>query len=160
MSTTTRDFHIGTILTITSGKLISPIGTVYEICDWMTGESTMTHQLPRVSREIEGTLRGQHPDLAAEAVIEWRIRFSRFHIEAHREGLARSLEILIRDKQAEALEEAARGMDDFDDYAALAPWTMADRFAAVANSGAWSDWLRARAAEYRDGGNTEPKGGQ
>lgn len=63
----TKDFHIGTVLTITSGKLISPdhIGGVYEICDWMTGESNMTHQLPRVSREIEGNLREQHPDLTA-----------------------------------------------------------------------------------------------
>jgi hypothetical protein len=70
MSATTKDFHIGTILTITSGKLISPdhIGGVYEICDWMTGESNFTHQLPRVSREIEGPLREQHPDLAAVEV--------------------------------------------------------------------------------------------
>ena len=63
----TKSFHIGTVLTITSGKLVSPdhIGGVYEICDWMTGDANMTHQLPRVSREIEGPLREQHPDLAA-----------------------------------------------------------------------------------------------
>lgn len=63
---TTKQFHIGTILTITDGKFIAPggIGDVYGICDWMTGESNMTHQLPRVSREIEPSLREQFPDLA------------------------------------------------------------------------------------------------
>lgn len=72
MSQQSKDFHIGTVLTITSGKLISPdhIGGVYEICDWMTGEPTFTHQLSRVSREIEGPLREQHPDLAAVEVPE------------------------------------------------------------------------------------------
>lgn len=64
---TTKTFHIGDVLSITSGKLVSPnhIGGVYEICDWMTGDSNMTHQLPRVSREIEPELRRQHPGLAA-----------------------------------------------------------------------------------------------
>lgn len=68
--TATKDFHIGTVLSITSGKLVSPdhIGGVYEICDWMTGESNFTHQLPRVSREIEGPLSEQHPALAAVEV--------------------------------------------------------------------------------------------
>lgn len=64
--TKTKQFHIGTILSITDGKLVSPdhIGGIYAICDWMTGESNMTHQLPRVSREIEPHLRAQFPDLA------------------------------------------------------------------------------------------------
>lgn len=63
----TKTFHIGDILTITSGKLVSPkhIGGVYEICDWMTGSANMTHQLTRVSREIEPQLREDFPDLAA-----------------------------------------------------------------------------------------------
>ncbi|WP_413354082.1 hypothetical protein [Microbacterium sp. 1P06AB] len=65
-----RLFHIGDVLSITSGKLVSPshIGGVYEICDYMTGESNMTHQLPRVSREIEPELRRQHPELSAVEV--------------------------------------------------------------------------------------------
>jgi hypothetical protein len=67
---TTRDFHIGDILSITSGKLVSPrhIGGVYDILNWMTGDNLMTHQLPRASRECEVPLREQHPDLAAVEV--------------------------------------------------------------------------------------------
>lgn len=71
-TTDTKLFHIGDVLTITSGKLISPrhIDGVYDICGWMTGESLMTHSLPRVSRECEPFLRQQHPDLAAVEVPE------------------------------------------------------------------------------------------
>jgi hypothetical protein len=67
---TTKPFHIGTILSITDGKLISPdgIGGVYQICDHMTGDTNFTHQLPRVAREIEPHLRAQFPDLAAIVV--------------------------------------------------------------------------------------------
>lgn len=66
----TKTFHIGDVLSITSGKLVSPshIGGVYDICDWMSGESNMTHQLPRVSREIEPELHRQHPALSAVEV--------------------------------------------------------------------------------------------
>ena len=62
----TKDFHIGDILSVTTGKLVSPrhIGGVYDILNWMTGENLMTHQLPRVSEECEPFLREQHPDLA------------------------------------------------------------------------------------------------
>lgn len=68
--TVTKQFHIGTILSITDGKLVSPdhIGGIYAICDWMTGEQNMTHQLPRVSREIAPSLRAQFPELAATEV--------------------------------------------------------------------------------------------
>lgn len=70
MNDTTRDFHIGDILSITSGKLVSPthIGGVYGILGWMSGESLMTHQLPRVSEECAPFLKAQHPDLAAVVV--------------------------------------------------------------------------------------------
>lgn len=64
---TTKQFHIGDIISITDGSLVSPrhIGGVYDILGWMTGESLMTHQLPRASRECEDNLRAQHPDIAA-----------------------------------------------------------------------------------------------
>lgn len=63
---TTKTFHIGDILSITDGHLVSPrhIEGVYDILNWMTGESLMTHQLPRASRECEDTLRRAFPDLA------------------------------------------------------------------------------------------------
>jgi hypothetical protein len=69
---TTKAFHLGDILTITTGCLVSPrhIEGVYDILNWMTGDNLFTHQLPRASRECEGPLLAQHPDLAAVAVPE------------------------------------------------------------------------------------------
>ena len=68
----TKDFHIGDILSVTTGKLVSPrhIDGVYDVLGWMTGESLMTHQLPRVSDECAPSLRDQHPDLAEVEVPE------------------------------------------------------------------------------------------
>ena len=79
----TKTFHIGDILSITDGHLVSPrhIDGVYDILNWMTGESLFTHQLPRASRECRPSLVEQFPDLAAvvyptgltkpEQVWEW-----------------------------------------------------------------------------------------
>lgn len=63
----TKEFHIGDILSAMTGVLVSPnhIGGVYNVLDWMTGESLMTHQLPRVSSECEPFLRETFPDLSA-----------------------------------------------------------------------------------------------
>lgn len=70
ITSATRDFHIGDILSVVTGRLVSPdhIGGVYNILNWMTGESLMTHQLPRVSDECTPSLCDQHPDLAAVEV--------------------------------------------------------------------------------------------
>lgn len=72
---TTKDFHIGDILSITTGRLVSPrhIEGVYDILNWMTGESVYTHQIPRISLEAAPVLLAAHPSLAeaetdAEAV--------------------------------------------------------------------------------------------
>lgn len=66
-STETRDFHIGDILSITTGFLVSPrrMDGVYDILDYMTGEDLFTHQLPRAAETCRPSLREQHPDLAA-----------------------------------------------------------------------------------------------
>jgi len=62
-----RDFHLGDILSITTGRLVSPrhIGGVHDILNYMTGDNLFTHQLPRAMRECQGPLLAQHPDLAA-----------------------------------------------------------------------------------------------
>lgn len=46
-----KSFHIGDILSITTHHLVSHdhIGGVYNLLDWMTDESLMTHQLGRAS---------------------------------------------------------------------------------------------------------------
>lgn len=60
-------FHLGDILSITTDKLVSPrlMGGVYDILNFMTGESLFTHQLPRASRWCAPELLKQHPQLAA-----------------------------------------------------------------------------------------------
>lgn len=62
----TKDFHLGDILSITTGMLVSPrhMAGVYDILNFMTGEQLFTHQLPRVSREAGPVLLRAHPDLA------------------------------------------------------------------------------------------------
>jgi len=62
----TRDFHIGDILSITTGRLVSPrhIEGVYDILDFMTGDELSTIALPRAARECAPSLLEQHPDLA------------------------------------------------------------------------------------------------
>lgn len=51
--TQTSSFHIGDILSITTGRLVSPrhIDGVYDILNWMTGDNLFTHQLPRAAGE-------------------------------------------------------------------------------------------------------------
>lgn len=68
-----RSFHLGDILSITTGRLVSPhhIDGVYDILNWMTGDNLFTHQLPRASDECAPSLRAQHPDLADMEVPEF-----------------------------------------------------------------------------------------
>ena len=62
----TRTFHLGDLITVVTGHLVSPnhIGAVYDVCDFVTGEAHMTHQLPRASKAITPWLLEQHPWLA------------------------------------------------------------------------------------------------
>lgn len=64
----TKRFHLGDVLSITTGKLVSPrhIDGVYDILNWMTGDNLFTHQLPRASRECRSYLKTQFPILADE----------------------------------------------------------------------------------------------
>lgn len=64
---TTRDFDLGDILSITTGRLVSPrhVDGVYDILNYMTGDNLFTHQLPRASRECKGPLLEQLPQLQA-----------------------------------------------------------------------------------------------
>lgn len=63
---TPREFDLGDILSITTGKLVSPrhIDGIYDILNYMTGDNLFTHQLPRAMEECQGPLFKQHPQLA------------------------------------------------------------------------------------------------
>ena len=58
-----KRFHLGDILSITTGRLVSPrhIAGVYDILNYMTGDDLYTHQLPRASRECRPFLIEQMP---------------------------------------------------------------------------------------------------
>lgn len=68
-----KGFHLGDVLSITTGRLVSPrhMEGVYDILNWMTGESLYTHQLPRVAREAKPVLLAALPQLAAVEVPDF-----------------------------------------------------------------------------------------
>lgn len=63
----TKDFPTLDVLSTATGYLVSPSGisAIYEVLNWMTGESVFTHQLPRICREAAPVLLAAHPVLAA-----------------------------------------------------------------------------------------------
>lgn len=68
---TTREFSLGAVLSVTTGRLLCPLSELYDILGFMVDESLFTHQLPRVSRECEGPLLEQHPALRAVRVPDF-----------------------------------------------------------------------------------------
>jgi hypothetical protein len=56
-------FHIGDLLSVSTGALVSPdgIGGVYKILNYLTGDNLMTHQLPLACDAIRPDLLKQHP---------------------------------------------------------------------------------------------------
>lgn len=62
-----KGFHLGDILSITTGRLMSPrhMDGVHAILDYMTGDQLFSHQLLRAMDECQPHLAAQHPQLAA-----------------------------------------------------------------------------------------------
>lgn len=85
MSVPVKSFPTADVLSTITGVLVSEIGGVYQVCNWMTGEDVYTHQLPRICREAQPVLIAAHPALAAacqeadqvnpENFREWRDRW-------------------------------------------------------------------------------------
>jgi len=63
-----REFFTLTVLSISHDKLLTDIGNVYTILNWMLDENLYTHQLPRAMRFCRPFLRAQLPQLE-----EWDI---------------------------------------------------------------------------------------
>lgn len=78
----TKEFPTADVLSTITGMLMADIGGVYEVLNWMTGESVFTHQIPRVSREVVPVVLDMHPSLQqaideapnvnCETVAHWR----------------------------------------------------------------------------------------
>lgn len=69
-----REFELGAVLTITEGSFVAQGGieAIYDILNYMTGDSLFTHQLPRAAIACEGPLLEQHPQLAGVKAPVWR----------------------------------------------------------------------------------------
>jgi len=63
----TQRFHIGDVLSMTTGKLLGTSGMdgIYRIAQHLAGEPVWTHQLGRVMRESRPHLLAQFPKLEA-----------------------------------------------------------------------------------------------
>jgi hypothetical protein len=63
MNQQTKDFHIGALLTVATGKFLTLGGLkeLYEIYSFMTGEDLFTHQLPRAMEQCQPVLLEQYP---------------------------------------------------------------------------------------------------
>lgn len=66
MTAETRSFHIGDLITVVDGHLVSPdhVDGIYNVVDYVTGQAHMSHQLPRAAKEVTPWLLEQHPWLA------------------------------------------------------------------------------------------------
>lgn len=62
-----RAFDLGDVLTVTTGRLLSPrhVDGLYDILNFLTGDSLYTHQLPRACDQCTPEILRQHPDLGA-----------------------------------------------------------------------------------------------
>jgi hypothetical protein len=65
----TKDFDISDVLSITHSRLVSTrrMDGVYDILNFMTGESLFTHALPRACESCQPALLAQFPELAKES---------------------------------------------------------------------------------------------
>lgn len=59
-----KEFPLAVVLSAVKGVLLCDIGDVYEILNYLTGDSVFTHQLPRVGRECAPYVFGLYPELA------------------------------------------------------------------------------------------------
>lgn len=111
-----RAFHLGTLLTVTNGKMVSPnhIDGVRELVDFVTGESHMTHQLMRAADVVKAWLVPQLPWLgdvkvptglsSEEKVLTWLVKATAEYGAMH-EVEAMPLGMYVgRDSMAEARE--------------------------------------------------------
>ncbi|RKD69019.1 hypothetical protein [Rhizobium sp. WW_1] len=63
----TKSFPIDAVMSTITGVLVSEngIGCIYEMLNWMTGDSVFTHQIPRISREAVPVMLAIYPEMQA-----------------------------------------------------------------------------------------------
>lgn len=58
-----RNFDLGTVLTITSGRLFTDMDNVYDILNYLSNDEIYTHQIPRVMKAAQSHVLGRYPQL-------------------------------------------------------------------------------------------------
>jgi len=56
-------YEIGTVLSISHSTLLTEMGNIYKILNYMLDDNLYTHQLPRASRFSQKFILAQHPQL-------------------------------------------------------------------------------------------------
>lgn len=61
----TKSFHLGDVLSMTTGRLVSPehMAGVYKIASYLVGRAVYTHEIPAAFRQCRDPLLDQHPQL-------------------------------------------------------------------------------------------------
>ena len=61
----TKAFPTGAVISVLTGYLVSEnhMRGIYEVLNWMTGESVFTHQIPRISDQARPVILALHPDM-------------------------------------------------------------------------------------------------
>ena len=58
-----KDFDLGAVLNITTGRLFTRMDDVYNVLNYLTGDSIFTHQIPRVMEIAKPYVLSLHPEL-------------------------------------------------------------------------------------------------
>jgi hypothetical protein len=61
----TREFHLGAILSVTTGRLVAEMDNLYAIVNHLTGDNISTIGLLAAAEPCKAALLAQHPQLAA-----------------------------------------------------------------------------------------------
>lgn len=68
MEKNSKQFDLGAILNITTGILFTSMDDVYEVLNYLTGDSIFIHQIPRVMDAAKPYVLSLHPELEGVGV--------------------------------------------------------------------------------------------
>ena len=58
-----KNFNLGAILNITTGRLFTNMADVYDVLDYITGEKNSTQQLTKIAEPAKNYVLSLHPEL-------------------------------------------------------------------------------------------------
>jgi hypothetical protein len=99
---TTQRFHLGDVLSITTGRLVSPrhIDGVYDILNFMTGDNLSTIALPRASDVCKPHLLRQFPQLDDAQMKEALVRLSKSLTGTNRDDCQSVVNLWVKEQAA------------------------------------------------------------